>query len=251
MNKKLTIALTGALALGMAAPALADTTFSGFLYLSPTLETPFGSTDDTETFTVDQRFRFKMINTPSDLVKMTWYAEADNVWGKKEGRLGGAEGAHQGGSGWAADSINVETKNMFVTIDVPDSPLNMSLGVQRTGDTALFGTFNSQDVAAAKFNYDMVTAGIIFPDADETEIYFLQAAYKAEAFGINFDAYYDDQQNGDDTTTLGAKVTATVADINLAAGLGMQDGDSAAGFMGALEADATFGPAGIDFLFAY
>ncbi|PLX40088.1 MAG: hypothetical protein C0609_12530, partial [Deltaproteobacteria bacterium] len=71
MNKKLTIALTGALALGMAAPALADTTFSGFLYLCPTLETPFGSTSDVETFAVDQRFRFKMINTPSDLVKMT------------------------------------------------------------------------------------------------------------------------------------------------------------------------------------
>jgi hypothetical protein len=142
-------------------------------------------TDDNFNY-VTQRFRLYFTAIASENLRLVYRNEIDFEWGDDAK----TEGRNKGG-GVSGDTVNLETKNVFVQFLVPDSPVQATLGLQPV--TLHEGWFFSNDVSAARFdlNFDPLTilaywAGIAGLDNDDpassNDVWqiVVSTAYKAE-----------------------------------------------------------------------
>jgi hypothetical protein len=161
-------------------------------------------TDDSYNY-ITQRFRMYFTSIASENLKLVYKNEIDFEWGDSAATV-----ARNQGGGVAADSINLETKNVYVEFMVPDTPVKATLGLQ--GVTLHQGWFFSNDVAAARFdmNFDPVTltaywAGVDGLDnndavsSDDVWQIVVSGAYKAENMDARLSLGYERGPN--DVTT--------------------------------------------------
>jgi len=161
-------------------------------------------TDDSYNY-ITQRFRMYFTSIASENVKLVYKNEIDFEWGDSAATVG----RNQGG-GVRADSINLETKNVYLELMVPDTPVKATLGLQ--GVTLHQGWFFSNDVAAARFdmNFDPVSitaywAGVDGLDnddpvsSDDVWQIVVSGAYKAENMDARLSLGYERGSN--DTTS--------------------------------------------------
>jgi hypothetical protein len=232
MKKKLSIALTGALAVGLAVPAMAETTFSGTLWINPMVL----KDNDTTIKPVDQRLRFTMTNKINDFASVVWQTEIDTPWGYTTNGTATAKYGSKGyGAAFNSDGLNLETKHLYLATAIPSTDFSMKLGLQSIVDktTALY-LYN--DVATALFTYakDALTVnfGAARP-APADELWIAQVGYKlSDTVALNVDIFnmdYDDDDAADDYSTIGVGAKANVANFDIDAGIAFQNGDEAEG----------------------
>jgi len=129
-------------------------------------------TDDSVQY-VTQRFRSYWNWIASENLKLVYKNEIDMEWGDASFAV-----ARNDGGGAGGDSVNLETKNVYLEFMVPDTPVKATLGLQ--GVTLHKGWFISDDVSAARFdmNFDPVSI----------------TAYWTGLAGLNADASSNDDQ---------------------------------------------------------
>jgi hypothetical protein len=180
MRKGWMVLLAMALVVALAVPASAEMKLTGFYRVKPTLSNYLGAGNlslnvpgtDTATSSslvkesgsgsgVDtarsrswtemrNRLRFEI---GDENVKGVTFFEIDGVFGD----LGGGTGRNQGFAS-NGDSINIETKNVFVWFKVPDTTLDFTVGLQGYLDEfggLLFG-YSDQAGVVAKFKFEPV-----------------------------------------------------------------------------------------------
>lgn len=115
--------------------------------------------EDNRTFTLfEQRARLQYIAKASDDLKLVTHFEIDSTWGDAAYSNGRGTGA-----GLAADTVNLETKNVYLDFNLPSTKVNMKVGVQGFMD-AYKGIFLYDDVAGAvaSSKFDALTATAAF-----------------------------------------------------------------------------------------
>jgi len=140
MRKGFLIVLMVALVAAIAAPAMAGTDINGFYrskgYISNYKNYSSGNyvnptpADNTPTSSyVEQRLRLKF-SMGEENVKAVAFFEQDMMWGDSSGQAGtrNAGGAIQG------DSINVETKNIYLWFKLPNTGVDFTAGLQNVSD---------------------------------------------------------------------------------------------------------------------
>lgn len=91
----------------------------------------------------EQRARLQYIAKASDDLKLVTHFEIDSTWGDA------AYSTSRGiGGGLAADTVNLETKNVYLDFNIPATPINAKVGIQGFVD-AYKGIFIQDDVAGA------------------------------------------------------------------------------------------------------
>jgi len=102
---------------------------------------------------VTQRMRMYFNFIASENLKLVYKNEIDMEWGDTSG----FGGTRNDGGGAGGDTVNLETKNVYLEFMVPDTPVKASIGLQ--GVTLHKGWFISDDVAGARFdmNFDPVS----------------------------------------------------------------------------------------------
>jgi len=102
---------------------------------------------------VTQRMRMYFNFIASENLKLVYKNEIDMEWGDTSG--GG--GSRNDGGAAGGDTVNLETKNVYLEFMVPDTPVKATFGLQ--GVTLHKGWFISEDVAGARFdmNFDPVS----------------------------------------------------------------------------------------------
>lgn len=158
MKKQLVVLSAAAMVAAAAVPALAfENEFHG-MYRLKGLVTNFqaaglGATNQPPLLTeksngrdytlFEQRARLQYIAKASDDLKLVTHFEMDSTWGD----AGYANGRGLGG-GIAADTVNLETKNVYLDFNIPSAPLNVKLGIQGFTD-AYKGVFMMDDAGGA------------------------------------------------------------------------------------------------------
>ncbi len=212
MRKGLFVLLTAVLAVAIAMPAMADliptnVKISGFYrskaWLSnfhdggggPSLRV--AEEEQSNSF-VEQRARIKFA-FGSENVQAVWQFESDMLWGDTSGALGRNQGGAAG-----ADSIQLETKNVYVWFKVPDTSVNVSVGLQGIGDSyagLLFsgGAFDAAGIVV-KGKLEPVTYRVAWAkmygdipndthQSNDTDLYIAEAKFaptKTAQVGANF-----------------------------------------------------------------
>lgn len=176
-NKKLLVAAAvSTLTISTAVPAMAlENEFHGLLRLKSILSNTnnYGSGDlflakDAKTnFYNEQRSRLFYTAKASDDLKAVLAFEIDSRWGD----AAYANGRNQGG-GLEADTVNIETKNVYLDFRVPATPMRVKAGIQGFTDAYkgiyLGGADTAGLVANGKLGDAEVTAGWLrFWDVNE------------------------------------------------------------------------------------
>jgi hypothetical protein len=120
-------------------------------------------TDDSYQY-VTQRMRMYFNFISSENLKLVYKNEIDFQWGDSQ-----FETHRNDGGGLGGDTVNMETKNIYLEFMVPDTPVKATIGLQ--GVTLHKGWFISDDVSAARFdmNFDPVSITTYVALADGTE----------------------------------------------------------------------------------
>jgi len=145
----------------------------------------YDDTDDSSQY-VTQRMRMYFNFIASENLKLVYKNEIDFEWGDS-----GPQNGRNSGGGLGGDSVNLETKNVYLEFMVPDTPVKATLGLQ--GVTLHKGWFISDDIGAARFdmNFDPVSittywagaGGLEGGDSDSSDDNWqivASGAYKAE-----------------------------------------------------------------------
>ena len=113
---------------------------------------------------VTQRMRMYFNFISSENLKLVYKNEIDFQWGDSAFKNNRNDGGGLGG-----DTVNMETKNIYLEFMVPDTPVKATIGLQ--GVTLHKGWFISDDVSAARFdmNFDPVSITTYVALADGTE----------------------------------------------------------------------------------
>ncbi|UWZ80331.1 hypothetical protein L9S41_02750 [Geoalkalibacter halelectricus] len=148
MSKSVKTFIAVAAMLALAAPAMADFKFSGEFRVQGHHQTvqDIGSNDARSFNIIQQRFRPKLDYRVNDLISLTYFAEVDTVWGEsislgRDGRTG-------------ADGYNVQTKNLYADLKIPQIDSNFRLGLQGLRDS-FSGVVFFDDFAAANLSGKM------------------------------------------------------------------------------------------------
>jgi len=154
---------------------------------------------------VTQRMRMYFNIIASENLKLVYKNEIDMEWGDTA-----FANTRNSGGGLGGDTVNMETKNVYLEFMVPDTPVKATLGLQ--GIALHRGWFFDDDVSAARFdmNFDPVTvtaywagaAGLEANDPDASnDVWHLVAsgAYKAENMDARLTFGY--QKGPNDTST--------------------------------------------------
>jgi hypothetical protein len=154
---------------------------------------------------VTQRMRMYFNIIASENLKLVYKNEIDMEWGDAS-----FVNSRNSGGGLGGDSVNLETKNVYLEFMVPDTPVKATMGLQ--GVALHRGWFIDDDVSAARFdmNFDPVTvtaywagaAGLEANDPDASnDVWHLVAsgAYKAENMDARLTFGY--QKGPNDTTS--------------------------------------------------
>lgn len=205
MRKGFLIVLMVALVAAIAAPAMAGTDINGFYrskgyisnyknyssgnYVNPT---PAGIAP-TNSY-VEQRLRLKF-SMGEENVKAVAFFEQDMMWGDTSGQAGtrNAGGAIQG------DSINVETKNVYLWFKLPNTSADFTVGLQNVSDPYRGVFMGGADMAGVvstfKFEPLSFRVGGFTPwerdtnQADDTQLFIAEAKIapmKDLNIGLNF-----------------------------------------------------------------
>ena len=209
-----------ALAVLFATPAFAiETKMSGF-YTAAGIADNFGATHNyvgtlthnpTDQSVVDQRLRVKLDNKVNDFLSFTYYGEVDFQWGDTQ--YSGTPGRNDGG-GIGGDTTNLETKNAYISVRVPNSNSRFRIGLQGMADHWNYSLF-AADMAGVKYSTKVgsgnITAGWFrlgtgvydhIPSNQDNDLWALQTSFTASPnFNWGLDYYY--LQNG------GSKAYAT------------------------------------------
>ncbi len=161
-------------------------------------------TDDSYQY-VTQRMRMYFNFISSENLKLVYKNEIDFEWGDSAFKTGRNSGGGRGG-----DTVNLETKNIYLEFMVPDTPVKSTIGLQ--GITLHKGWFVSDDFSAARFdmNFDPVSitaywaglAGLEVSDNDASNDWWqlvASGAYKAENMDARLSFAYE--KNPNDVTT--------------------------------------------------
>ncbi len=155
MRKGWIVLLTAVLVVAFAAPAMADLKVTGFYRAKAMLSSFFDgaggpsirtSEEEQSNSYVEQRGHLKFEMGTAD-VKAVFHFESDMTWG-----VNSAAVARNSGGALSADSVQLETKNVYVWFKIPDTSLQAKVGVQGFADK-YGGIFsNSADMAAIFVN---------------------------------------------------------------------------------------------------
>jgi len=176
----------------------------------------------------EQRARLQYIAKANDDLKLVTHFEIDSTWGDSA-----YQNARGQGAGIGADTVNLETKNVYIDFKLPSTPVQAKVGLQGFTD-AYKGIFLNDDVAGAvatgKFGAATAT-GAFFRTYDQGG---------TTALGKkNVDVYVLDGKFGlNKTTTLGASYYLASNDINYSGQQTHTLGINAAGKIGVVDLDA-------------
>jgi hypothetical protein len=154
--------------------------------------------DDQNNF-IHQRLRFYFTSVASENLKMVYKNEIDFNWGDANFDNGRGKGGGIGG-----DTVNLETKNVYLEMMIPDTPVKATLGLQ--GIALHRGWWIDDDAAAARFdmNFDPVSVMLAYVNAVDTDftdssddVWQLHASvgYKAENMDARLSLGYEKGQN--------------------------------------------------------
>lgn len=153
--KKLFIAATCALlSAALVVPAFAEHKIGGYFRTQGIMQLQTISKDATPTMMVDNRIRAKWTNSINEYVSTVWYVEADTPWGEA------SKGNAGGGGKVGADGVNIETKNAFASVMIPETPVSMVVGIQGHGDN-FHGMIMNDDMAGLKLNAKLGMADLM------------------------------------------------------------------------------------------
>ncbi len=165
MKKKLLVALSSTLAVAMALPAFAkDHSLNGY-FRTRFMMTDFNNarSEDSPTKIVDQRARFKWTFGLNEYVSVTYYGEVDIQYGDASyGKTNtGALTTRNDGGRLGGDTVNLETKNIYLNVKIPDTPVAARIGLQGYGDHWDYALV-AADMAGVKFSgkTDMVSGNV-------------------------------------------------------------------------------------------
>jgi len=159
------VALIAVFALVMPASA-AEMKVNGIWNAKAWARDNFDGTDDVDDSTqyVTQRMRMYFNFIASENLKLVYKNEIDMEWGDTTPTV-----ARNSGGGLGGDTINLETKNVYLEFMVPDTPVKATLGLQ--GVTLHKGWFISDDIGAARFdmNFDPISVTTYWAGANGLE----------------------------------------------------------------------------------
>jgi len=253
MRKGWIALLVVALTVAFALPAMADTNLSGFIrakgyvsnyenygagYISP-------SVDPSTNSYVEQRARL-MFTSAGENVKGVAFFEIDQMFGDSAYTTG-----RNLGGGLEADTINLETKNVYVWFKVPNTSLDFTVGVFGLSDSYAGTLLGLADVAgvAANYKYDPVTFRFAWAKfwenatnkADDVDFYMAEAKFspvKDVKVGVNF--YFLNDMGGNGPTSSNVIGTDTDTPPHNVTGSGF-GGRGAAGTVTPFEINAVTG----------
>lgn len=165
-------------------------------------------TDDAKSETlVDQRLRLKLDSIVNEYLSFVYYAEIDMQWGDESYSN---DGRNDGGA-IGGDTTNVESKNVYAQVKIPEYASVIRFGLQGFEDHYDW-TFFGADMAGVKYSGDFgaldLTAGwfkLIEDNFDQTDDVTLWALQTEYAFSPNFkiggDYYYYQNQGSRDYAT--------------------------------------------------
>ena len=200
------VALIAVFALVMPASA-AEMKVNGIWNAKAYARDNYDGDDDTDDSTqyVTQRFRSYWNWIASENLKLVYKNEIDIEWGDTGPQTGRNDGGGLGG-----DSVNLETKNIYLEFMVPDTPVKATMGLQ--GITLHKGWFISDDAGGARFdmNFDPVSITAYWIGVDGLEggdsvssndnwQVAVSGAYKAENLDARLSLAY--QRNPNDLTS--------------------------------------------------
>jgi len=221
--------LLAALCIAMAVPAFAvDTQLNGFFRTKMYYHNlSHFKKDQPDSQYVDQRFRAKATLNMNEYVSVVYYGEIDMVWGDNSYGIGGTTRNKGGGIG--GDTVNLETKNLYATLKIPETPVGVTLGLQGYYDN-FSGVVFIADMAGVKVAGKLgpVSGNVAYMkwqeaalnNEDDIDLYATQLAFVPagmEALTIGLDAYWFNQNGAyDGKTSLKPQpvVAAFLADVN-------------------------------------
>lgn len=149
MKKIITAACTAAVA-AIALPAFADHQIGGYyrdkFIAADTSFKKDGNKDPDKL--IDQRLRARWQNNINEYITIVWFGEVDFFLG------GPSKGAIGGGGQIGGDGVNVETKNAFASVKIPNTPLAVTVGLQNmnTADNLVLDDDGAGVQVSAKLN---------------------------------------------------------------------------------------------------
>jgi hypothetical protein len=209
MKKLLFVALTGALVAAMSLPAAAiETKVGGYYRLRGIIaDTKTGKNEDPDKL-YDQRFRAKVDLMLNEYVAIVYYGEVDMQFGDVGYGIGGK--TRNDGGGLGGDTVNMETKNLYVDFKVPETPVAVKAGLMGHGDSfdsILFNADMAGVTGTGTFGPAKVTLGAhkwqegSFADEDDIDIYTLKTAFSPmDGTTLGADIYWLNSQQGNDGT---------------------------------------------------
>jgi hypothetical protein len=208
MRKGLIVLLVAAVAVAFALPAMADLTpknlnVSGFYRAKAWVSNFHGlgtlaNEPPTSAF-VEQRARAKF-DFGTENVKAVWFIESDMNFGDTSGVVNRNQGGALGG-----DSIQLETKNLYLWFKIPDTSLDFTVGLQNQSDPYAGVFYGGADMAGVfmtgKFEPVKFKLGWAklyenqLQKTDDATLYVAEVNFlpgKAVSLGLNFFAIQDD-----------------------------------------------------------
>ena len=262
MKKQLVVLSAAAMVAAAAVPALAfENEFHGMYRLraiNSNFENAGGGVlaKDAPSMTVfEQRARLQYIAKANDDLKLVTHFEVDSSWGDAAYSTNGAaaNNSFRGtGGGMGADTVNFETKNVYLDYNCPLTGANVKLGIQPFTD-AYKGIFLTDDVAGViatkKFGGVTGTAGFSrledFANATTTssnptgartlDLYLLDAKLAVSKDLTVGGSYYLTRLNTAargatlDLHTIGVNASANFGKLTADAFLAVQQGDELGG----------------------
>ncbi|MDD5761968.1 MAG: hypothetical protein PHP88_05590 [bacterium] len=221
MRKGFLIMLAVVLVAALAAPAVAGTDINGF-YRAKGYVTNFKqytggiygpsvapAKDAPTSAYVEQRFRIKFTSGDEN-VKAVFFVETDDVWGDVN------NGRNTGGQ-LGADAASLELKNAFVWFKVPNTSVDVTVGVQNQSDSYAGVFFWAADMGgifvnakvdpvALRFGWSKWTENAL-SKADDRTLYLAEAKFapaKDVKVGANFYMLQDDRNRAGAAAVTGA-----------------------------------------------
>jgi len=208
--KKLFIAATCALlSAALVAPALADNKIGGYFRTQGIMQLQNISKKENPTMMVDNRFRARWQNNINEYVSTVFYVEVDAPWGEQ------SKGGIGGGGQVGADGVNIETKNAFASVKIPETPVSMVVGMQGYGDN-FHSLLMNDDMSGLKIEAKMGMADLKAfwskwqengrNKEDDADIYWLEAnlmAMENLTVGLTGAWFHTQQGNNTDNYYIG------------------------------------------------
>jgi hypothetical protein len=235
MRKGLIVLLAAVVAVAFAMPAMADLiptnlNVSGFYRSKAWVSNFFGKsalpTDNTDASSafVEQRFRVKFA-FGTENVQAVWFLESDMLWGDNAGSAPTASSRNSGGA-LGGDKVQTETKNIYVWFKVPDTSVDVTVGLQGQSDDYAGFLYGGADMAGifvkGKFEPVSYKFGLaklyenLTQKTDDRTLYVAEVKFvpaKEVKVGANFYFLQDDANRPDTGATLTNGLTGFAAPI--------------------------------------